>query len=831
MKKIENRIILLIISVLCAACVTAKETYSTFNRTVEMLETGWKFINEDIVGGENISLDDSKWETVRVPHDWAIDKHFDMNIDYQLVKVIQDGDKKFKLRTGRTGALPCFGVGWYRKEIDVPADKKGSKLFLEFDGAMSNAKIYVNGKFAGEWPYGYASFDIDATPFVKWGEKNLIAVRLDNKELSSRWYSGAGLYRNVRAVYKHPTHFVKDGIFIATKKITKDSAILSLKTEISKESPDVFIPSGVVDIVYNIYDAKGKLVANFATNTKEIEFELKNPKLWSPETPNLYTLVAELNGVSNLKSVRLDKIETRFGVRSLEFARDGFKLNGKKTIIKGVCMHHDMGPIGAATNIRALKRQLAMLKEMGCNAIRTSHNPPSPELLDLCDEMGFLVQDEALDEWRIEKCKNGYNKLFEKWAEKDLTAFVRRDRNHPCVFMWSIGNEVPDQRYDDGWKTARFLKEIIKRNDPTRPVTAGIDYMKAFEKSKIPQELDVVGLNYRPHLYEKFLKEYPDMIFHGSETASTVSSRGSYHFPVKRDNNPFHEDYQVSSYDLETPPWANPPDEEFAALDDFSEFWGEFVWTGFDYLGEPTPYNPGTPARSSYFGIIDLAGMKKDRFYLYQSRWNPEAQTLHLLPHWNWEDRIGQNVPVHCYTSFDKAELFVNGKSMGVKTKNPKSKNYLERYRLVWDDVVYHAGEIKVVAFDKNGKVAAEKVVKTSGKPATLKLTTDRDKFLADPKELIFVEIDVLDKNGLFCPRANMFMFVKVSGQGKLRALCNGDATDHTKFSSNYMKSFNGKLLAIIEPSDTAGEIIIEAYGMSLKPAELKIKTNFNKQK
>ncbi len=818
----KNIFCIIVTCIMCVACASLSDSrQANFNRTVELLETEWKFVNADVKDAEKACIDDSQWETVTVPHDWAIDKHFDMNIDYQLVKVTQDGDKTFKLRTGRTGALPCFGVGWYRKFIDVPNDKKGSKLFLEFDGAMSNAKVYVNGNFAGEWPYGYASFEIDATPFVKWGEKNLIAVRLDNKEQSSRWYSGAGLYRNVRTVYKHNTHLTKDSTFITTPKIEKNKAIVSVKSEIANVE-------NASSIKHEILDTDKKVLAYIYTNdlSKESKIELKNPKLWSPETPNLYTLKTVL---FDKNGNEIDQQKIRFGVRSLEFARDGFKLNGKKTAIKGVCMHHDLGPIGAATNVRALKRQLGMLKEMGCNAIRTSHNPPSPELLDLCDEMGFLVQDEALDEWRREKCKNGYNKLFEKWAEKDIAAFVRRDRNHPCVFMWSIGNEIPEQRYKDGAQTARYLRNIIRNNDTTRPVTAGIDYMKAFEVSKIPQELDVVGLNYRPHLYQKFLKQYPNMIFHGSETASTVSTRGSYHFPVKRDNNPFHEDYQVSSYDLETPPWAQPPDEEFGSLDDFPEFWGEFVWTGFDYLGEPTPYNPGTPARSSYFGIIDLAGMKKDRFYLYQSRWNPEAKTLHILPHWNWEDRIGQNVPVHCYTSFDKAELFVNGKSMGIKTKNPKSKNYLERYRLMWDNVLYQAGEIKVVALDENNKPLAEKIVKTSDKPAKLRLTLDRDKFVADSKELIFIEIDVLDKNGLFCPRANAFMFVKVSGEGKLRALCNGDATDQTKFSSNYMKSFNGKLLAVVEPTDTAGEITIEAYGMSLKPAELKIKTEAKK--
>ncbi len=807
--------------------LVASQIFATVSpRTTQLLENGWKFHEGEVENGEKKNLDVSQWESVRVPHDWAIRKHFDMNIDYQLVKVVQDGDKKLKLRTGRTGALPCFGIGWYRIDVDVDLSQKDNKVFLEFDGAMSNAKIFVNGEYAGEWPFGYASFEIDATKFIKFGEKNLIAVRLDNKELSSRWYSGAGLYRNVRIVYKNPVHLVKDGLYITTPLVEKDKAKISVKTEISK-------PELTSKISHKVIDADEKILATKESTdlAKNVDIDLNNPKLWSPETPKLYVLETSLFD-KNGKEV--DRQTTRFGIRSLEFSREkGFLLNGEKTIIKGVCMHHDLGPLGAATNVRALRRQLEILKDMGCNAIRTSHNPPSPELLNLCDEMGFLVQDEAFDEWKYKKCENGYNTLFEKWAQKDLLAFVRRDRNHPSVFMWSIGNEINDQRYKGGGATARFLKEIIKREDITRPVTQGLDSIKnAFEKSKIAQELDVIGLNYRPFLYSEYAKKYPNMIFHGSETASTVSSRGSYHFPAKRserDEFPFHEDYQTSSYDLETPPWGQIPDEQFAALDDNPEYFGEFVWTGFDYLGEPTPYNPGTPARSSYFGIVDLAGMKKDRFYLYQSRWNPEAKVLHILPHWNWEDRIGQKVPIHCYTSYNKVELFVNGKSMGIKEKKPTSSNCLERYRLIWEDVIYQAGEIKAVALSKDGKRLAEKVIKTAGVPQKLKFTTDRNNFEADPKELIFIEIDVVDKDENFCPRASRFMFVEVKGEGKLKALCNGDPTDHTPFSSNYMKSFNGKLLAVIEPTENAGEITITAFGMSLKPSELKIKSESKK--
>ncbi len=811
MKKIAS--ILLFIS---SALTT---TASNSPRVFYTLEDDWKFSLGDIENAQKPSFDDSKWENVIVPHDWAIGKPFDMNIDMQVVKVDADGETTAKLRTGRTGALPCFGVGWYRKTINIPASQKGKKVFLEFDGAMSNAKIYVNGEFAGEWAYGYSSFEIDASKFVKFGEKNLIAVRLFNEEQSSRWYSGAGLYRNVRIVYKDPTHIVKDGLFITTPKIEKDNATVSVKTEISK-------PKNVAKIEHKILDANNEIVVKKQTTEieKTVEIYLPNPKLWNTKTPKLYTLETKVFDKNNKL---VDIQNTRFGIRSLKFSRkNGFELNGIKTPIQGVCMHHDLGPIGAATNIRALRRQLNILKEMGCNAIRTSHNPPSPELLNLCDEMGFLVQAEAFDEWRYKKCANGYHKYFEKWAEKDLSAFVRRDRNHPCVFMWSIGNEINDQYHKDGGSTAKFLKSIVYREDGTRPVTAGFNFViPAFEVSKIPQELDIVGINYNIRNYKMLVEKYPEMIFHGSETASTVSSRGSYHFPTKIDKKPFHGDYQVSSYDLEAAPWAQTPDEAFMMLDDYPDFFGEFVWTGFDYLGEPYPYSSGAHARSAYFGIADLAGMKKDRFYLYQSRWNKNVNVLHILPHWNWEDRIGQNIPVHCYTSYDKAELFVNGKSMGVKTKNPKSKNCIERYRLVWENVIYEVGEIKVVALDNSNTPLVEKIVKTAGSPAKLRFTPDRKTFVANPKELIFVEIDVVDKNNNLCPRANMFMFVEVSGEGKLRALCNGDPTDQTSFSSNYMKSFNGKLVAVIEPTKTAGVITLSAYGMGFKHSHIKIKT------
>ena len=484
-------------------------------------------------------------------------------------------------------------------------------------------------------------------------------------------------------------------------------------------------------------------------------------------------------------------------------------------------MHHDLGPLGAAVNYRATERQMEIMKEMGVNAIRTSHNPPSPELLQICDSMGILVQVEAFDEWKYGKNANGYSVYFEKWAKKDLQNMIRRDRNHPSVIMWSIGNEIREQnRGEEGREIARFLAEICREEDPTRPVTAGFNTHLAAIKNGLAAEVDLVGFNYKPYDYKSKKQENPGFIIYGSETASTVSSRGEYKFPVKEVKSPWYQDYHVSSYDMEYPRWASTPDTEFEMQDDNEFVLGEFVWTGFDYLGEPTPYNEGTPARSSYFGIVDLAGLKKDRFYLYQSKWS-EKQVLHLLPHWNWHDRIGLEVPVYCYTNYPKAELFVNGKSMGVRQKD-KSNKYT-RYRLMWNDVVYQPGEIKVVAYNDVNQPLEQRVIKTAGEPKKLKLTADRETIRAGGKDLSYVTVEVLDEKGNFCPRAGNLLFFEVKGSGKLKALCNGDPTDHTSFASNYMRAFNGKLVATIESDDTAGEVELVVTGGLLNSEKIRI--------
>ncbi|OJX59514.1 MAG: beta-galactosidase [Dysgonomonas sp. 37-18] len=784
-------------------------------RNTILLDTGWRFHLGDITNGESADLNDQNWEQVSVPHDWAICGNFDMTIDMQWTQVIEDGDTKSELRTGRTGALPMFGIGWYRKEIDLSDVEKGKQISVEFDGAMSNAQVFLNGKFVGNWAYGYSSFAFDLTPFVNFGKKNILAVKLHNEDLSSRWYSGAGLYRNVRMVITNPIHVAHWGTQITTPDITTKKGTVDIHTSIKKTSTE----NENIRLITEIYDSKGIKVASDTRQQKGIEginqfiqqIEVKAPQLWNIESPNLYRAVSNVYVDNQL----YDKYETTFGFRTIEFNREkGFFLNGQKTKIYGVCLHHDLGPLGAAVNVRATERQLEMMKEMGCNAIRTSHNPPSPELLELCDKMGFLVQVESFDEWLGEKNENGYNKYFDEWCERDMEAMIRRDRNHPSVIMWSIGNEVREQKQAGTAHIARRLVEVCRREDPTRPTTAGFNFHTEAIDNGLANEIDLVGFNYKPYDYKVKHDQYPDMIIYGSETASAISSRGVYKFPVEERTYDWYEDYQISSYDLDRVSWGAIPDVEFAAQEDNDFVFGEFVWTGFDYLGEPTPYNEGTPARSSYFGIVDLAGLKKDRFYLYQSHWSDEP-VLHVLPHWNFPERIGQIVPVFCYTNYPKAELFVNGKSMGTRTHD-KSDKY-KRYRLVWEDVIYEPGEIKVVAYDNLGKFAEEKIIRTAGKPYQIKMTADRNLINADGKDLSFITVEVLDKDGNPCPTSNQLLFFEANGEGKLKALCNGDATSQTSFCSSYMNLFNGKLIAIVESSQIKGNIEIHAFGSYLK--------------
>jgi len=788
-------------------------------RDVKLLDKGWKFNSGDIVGAQTAIYDDSRWQQVIVPHDWAILGNFDMNIDRQYVAVKADGETTAQLRTGRTGALPTFGIGWYRKVLPVTDADKNKRVSIEFDGAMSLAKVYLNGVLVGEQPYGYSSFTFDLTKHLQFGKENVLAVRLENKPESSRWYSGAGIYRNVRLVKTAQTHVAHWGTFITTPVVNTKSADINIKTEVVGTTD-----KATVKLVTEVYTKKGEKVSTVGSSQKMTEklvfsqqLKIKNPQLWSIETPALYTAISKVYVNNELT----DEYKTTFGCRSIRYDKDkGFFLNEKQVKIQGVCMHHDLGPLGAAVNYRATLRQLEIMKEMGANAIRTSHNPPSPELLQICDSIGLLVDVEAFDEWKHGKNANGYGNYFDEWSQKDIRSMIRRDRNHPSVIMWSIGNEINEQAMPEGKEIAQKLAITCREEDPTRPVTAGFNNHNAAIKNGLADVIDIVGFNYKPQDYKKKHAEYPNFVLLASETASTVSSRGDYKFPVKEIKGVWHDDYQVSSYDMEYPGWATTPDTEFEAQDNNEFVMGEFVWTGFDYLGEPTPYNEGTPARSSYFGIVDLAGLKKDRFYLYQSNWSTKPM-LHVLPHWNWSDRIGQNVPVYCYSNYPKAELFVNGKSMGVRQKDEANK--YTRYRLMWKDVVYEPGEIKVVAYDESNKAMAEQIIKTAGNAYTVRLTADRSTIKSGGKDLSFVTVEVIDKAGNLCPRASNLLFFEISGKGKLKALCNGNAIDQTSFGSNYMNTFNGKMIAIIESGDAAGEVVLSVSGGKLLPQEVKI--------
>ena len=791
-------------------------------RSIELLDQNWKFTLGDPKAAAMIDFEDATWETVEVPHDWAIRKPLDLNQDIQWVMVKEDGDQVAKLRTGRTGALPIFGTAWYRKMIEIPATDSEKRFCVEFDGAMSQAKVYCNGEFVGECPYGYSSFSFELTKFVRPGAKNIIAVRLENKPESSRWYSGAGIYREVRLITTNKIHVAHWGTYITTPEITTKKGLVSIQTKVLNQSK----LSDQVRLVTEIYNPKGELVSSTQSEKTILgeesflqQLSVKNPMSWDLNTPFRYRVLSKVfQG-----GVLCDIYESTFGFRTIRFDKEnGFFLNGQPVKLQGVCLHHDLGPLGVAVNYRATQRQLEIMKEMGCNAIRTSHNPPSPQLLELCDSLGFVVIDESFDEWKTGKTANGYHCLFEQWAEKDLVSMIHRDRNHPSLIIWSIGNEIREQFASNGNEVAQFLVDICHREDPTRPTTAGFDSYKEAIKNGLTDVVDLVGFNYKPFAYKKEHLEHPNYVLYGSETASTVSSRGVYKFPAKEKKSPSYADFQTSSYDLEYPNWASTPDTEFEMQDECKFILGEFVWTGFDYLGEPTPYNEGTPAKSSYFGMVDLAGLKKDRFFLYQSRWST-TPVLHLLPHWNWEGKEGDTIPVFCYTNYPKVELFVNGKSMGVKEKSNTGK--YEKYRLMWKGVLYQPGEIKAVAYDKHGKTLRTETVKTAGTPSKIRLTADRNLIQSDGKDISFVTVEITDKDGNLCPTAQSLLFFRSSGAGSLKSLCNGDPTDLTSFSSNYMKVFNGKMVAIISSTRSAGEIKLNVSGYKLLSSEIVIES------
>lgn len=788
-------------------------------RSEYLLEKGWKFTKGEVSNAEMPAFNDAKWETVDIPHDWAIFGPFDKNNDLQNVAVTQNFETQASLKTGRTGGLPYVGIGWYRTTFH---STPGKQTTLIFDGAMSEARVFVNGKEACFWPCGYNSFYCDVTSLVNEdGKNNTLAVRLENRPQSSRWYPGAGLYRNVHVVTTEKIHVPVWGTQITTPYVKDEYASVCLRTTILNAGKTE------LTVVTDIMDADGQVVST-KTNKGVINhgqpftqnFIVERPKLWSPETPVLYKAVSKIYSGDTL----LDTYSTRFGIRTIEYIADkGFYLNGKRRKFQGVCNHHDLGPLGAAINVAALRHQLTLLKEMGCDAIRTSHNMPAPELVELCDEMGFMMMLEPFDEWDIAKCDNGYHRFFNEWAEKDMVNMLRQYRNNPCVVMWSIGNEVPTQWSPEGYKVAKFLQDICHREDPTRPVTCGMDQVKSVLANGFAAMLDIPGLNYRTHLYDEAYERLPQNIILGSETSSTVSSRGVYKFPVERKAGAMYDDHQSSSYDLEYCNWSNIPDIDFARAEDHEWTIGQFVWTGFDYLGEPSPYDTNAwPNHSSMFGIIDLASIPKDRYYLYRSVWNKEAKTLHILPHWNWEGREGEKTPVFVYTNYPSAELFINGKSYGRQTKH-KNGTVENRYRLMWHDAVYQPGEVRVVAYDEQGNPVAEKTVRTAGKPHHIELVTDRSSLQADGKDLAYVTLRIVDKDGNLCPNDGRLVSFKVKGAGKYRASANGDPTCLDLFHKPEMHAFGGMLTVIVQSGEKTGEIELQATAKGIKTGTIRI--------
>lgn len=805
------------------------------------------------------------WQDVNIPHDWAISGPFSRDNDLQVVAVIQNGEKEASEKTGRSGGLPYMGKGCYRRNIDIETLDGGRKILL-FDGAMSEAQVFVNGNKVCEWPYGYNSFSCDITDAVKIGQ-NEIAVLLENRPFSSRWYPGAGLYRKVRLIEVPKVHIPVWGTFVTTPHIEKGYA--SVRVAISVEGAE---EGETFQINTDIIDSDGNKVAGRCDSRAICHHDaavqnltVDNPVLWSPEHPALYKAVTTIskNGIA------IDSYTTVFGIRTVEFIADkGFFLNGERRIIKGVCLHHDLGPLGAAVNKSAIRHQLMMLKDMGCDAIRTSHNMPAEELVELCDEMGFMLMPETFDEWDMAKCENGYHRFFNDWAEKDVVNMVRHFRNSPSVIMWSIGNEVPSQWTKDGYKVAYWLQSICHREDPSRVVTCGMDQFDAVVNNGFGAQLDVPGFNYKPRRYTEAYGKLPQNIILGSETASTVSSRGVYHLPrdIDKSGNKaenFAElraamkewpDHQSSSYDNEYCYWSNIPDVDFAADEAYPWMAGQFVWTGFDYLGEPTPYDTDAwPNHSSVFGIIDLASIPKDRFYFYRSIWNTDSPTLHILPHWTWKGREGENVPVVVYTSYPSAELFVNGVSQGVVKKEvepcgnwngvlPEDAVLMRRYRLIWDNVIYQPGEIKVVAYDENGKAACEQTVKTAGKAYALRVKEDGYSGTTHAKEvsgaagsdvvstgktrfeepgLVYVNVSIVDKNGNPVPADSRLVNVKVSGDGSFKAIANGDPTCLESFKQPQMHLFSGQLTVIVEKG--RGPVSIEVSAKGVKACSLTI--------
>ena len=773
---------ILFVIVLCAAACVSCKTSDTASDTAsrETFLKDWTF----------------NGEAVRVPHDWAISGEFDRANDLQEVQVLQNGEESVTAHTGRSGGLPWMGRGVYETSIEI--DRADRLWELYFDGAMSDAHVFVNGEEAGHWPYGYNAFSVDITPFVHQGA-NSVRVELENVEQSSRWYPGAGLYRPVKLIDRPLEDAIPTwGIYVTTPLVSAQKAVVS-------------VDAGGLNVSSRLFDALGALVAEGSSN-----LEVSNPHLWSPSSPYLYTLECRTS-----TDVRTMKV----GIRSYEFrAGEGFFLNGEPTKFKGVCNHHDLGPLGAAENESILRYRLGMLKDMGCNALRTSHNMPSTLLVDLCDELGFMVIAESFDEWKSAKCENGYNRFYDEWVEKDLVNLVHHFRSNPSVVLWSIGNEMPDQSSADGVALLGRMQDIVHREDPTRLANLGMDHFDNVLVNGFAAAIDVPGFNYRVNRFEnEAIGRLPQGFLLGTESASTLSSRGVYKFPVEIGFDKRYDDHQCSSYDVEYCWWSNKPDDDFRASEDFDWCLGQFVWTGFDYLGEPTPYDiDAWPNHSSMFGIIDLASIPKDRYWLYRSVWNTSSPTLHVLPHWTWPGREGEKTPVYVYTSYPSAELFVNGESQGRRSFS--RDNYMTRHRLMWDDVVYQPGELRVVAYDADGAVSAEKIVKTAGEAYALEMSTSFSSVTAGGDDMALVTVTAVDASGNPVPHASNLVSVSVSGAGSFEAIANGDPTCLESFREPSMHLFSGALSFVVRSGERRGNISVEVSSEGLESATLNIK-------
>lgn len=929
------------------------EASSSAGRKVVNFNRDWKFAKGDPEGSETPGVDDSAWQAVRLPHDWAITGPFNPN------------------ENGYAGKLPWRGVGWYRKAFTLEESDTARRVYFDFDGVMAFPKVYVNGELVGEWDYGYMSFRVDATPHVRAGV-NVIAVRADTRRHGTRWYPGAGIYRKVTMTICEPVHVAHWSTFVTTPEVRDSSATIRvrssaenhLNTESAISAEVVLLdPAGQAVSASN----KNYTVPSDGSRDIDVSFVVTDPQRWDITRPKLYTakiIVSMGDKVSDTDAIA-------FGIRTFRFtADDGFHLNGQRVQLYGVNLHHDHGPLGAAFYPRAMERQLEIMREMGVNAIRTSHNPPAPVLLDLCDRMGFVVWDEAFDKWDDKADRVRGEPPLEQYGEKQIRALVMRDRNHPCVVIWSIGNEIGNQPYDREGKSperVKFMADFVRKYDPTRPV--GIScHIPATADQPILDSLDLTGWNYARR-YDRYRERYPDKPIIYSESASTLSTRGFYELPFPNEKTQFSKQLQVSSYDLNSAAWSDIPDVEFQLMEDDSFVAGELVWTGFDYLGEPTPF--AQEARSSYFGIVDLCGIPKDRFYLYRSYWRPETTTVHILPHWNWPDRIGKNVPVFVYTNGDSAELFLNGKSLGRRTKGRRperpanfahaksatassaesdkgnvpasandgdestrwcaaaagagqwwqvdlgavqpvgylavefereAKNYgyaikastdeatwqtivtkstsrtprwggprhafhevdvkarflrveftalrenawasirefgaypekvestyydvTYKYRLRWNDVIYEPGELKAIAY-KDGKEIGQVVMRTSGEPAALRLTPDRERLSATGEDLCYILVEAVDDRGTLCPLADNLVRFKVDGPAEIAGVGNGNPLSPEPFQADYRKLFYGKAMLIVRATEgRGGTIHVSAEGAGLHPVDIAVQSS-----